>query len=274
MGKMLFQFDVTLGWWMPIYWKHVTFTGSDDDKSQRAEKTYMRPNPSCNLLVHFITEDYKQQAENVGKALFINFNFAIMIPLLMKWNVLVATSITNRIPEAAAMATYMFLTLNSGTGTYEIWGNPYDWVHARNISEAFDSSVPTWVDNGVDIESDFIANEEHAKVTVIRELIYQARAANKWTVTLVDDPRIEYGDILQFVDGNQLYVEDFTRRLERGSEATLEVKGFLISPVSKARGGRPSWKFLLSLRPQSPLEVAPDPEGVAAHQPSPTIVRW
>ena len=105
-------------------------------------------------------------------------------------------------------------------------------MHARNTSEAFDSSVPVYIDNAMDIECDFIVNEEHAKAVAIRELIYSAREANKWSVTMVDDPRIEYGDILQFHDGSQLYVEDFSRSLERGSEATLDVSGFLI-PVAK-----------------------------------------
>jgi len=138
--------------------------------------------------------------------------------------------------ESVAMYSWMLLAMTIGTGTYEIWGTPYDWVHARNVSEAFDSSVPIWVDNVEDIESDFMVNEEHAKATAIRELIYQARAANKWSATIVDDPRIEFGDILQFDDGSQLYVEDYTRSLERGSEATLEVKGFLIPVTAVVRG--------------------------------------
>jgi hypothetical protein len=138
--------------------------------------------------------------------------------------------------EAVLVGAWAMMTMTIGTGTYEIWGTPYDWVHARNVSEAFDSSVPIWVDNVVDIESDFMVNEEHAKTTAIRELIYQARAANKWSATIVDDPRIEFGDILQFDDGSQLYVEDFSRSLERGSQAVLDVQGFLI-PVTQVIPG-------------------------------------
>jgi hypothetical protein len=140
--------------------------------------------------------------------------------------------------EALWQIAFCFLMMNCGTGVYEIWGTPFEWVHARNTSEAFDSSVPVWVDNSADIESDFIVNEEHAKATCIRELIYQAREANKWTVSIVDDPRIEFGDILEFTDGSKLYVEDFSRHLERGSEAILEVKGFLIPPAKIVGEGR------------------------------------
>ena len=151
----------------------------------------------------------------------------------------VPTPITGSIAEALATGAWATMAMTLGTGTYEIWGTPFDWVHARNTSEAFDSSTPTWVDNNQDIESDFITNENHAKAVAIRELIYLARSANKWSVTLVDDPRIEFGDILEFTDGNQFYVEDFSRSLERGSEATLDVKGFLIPPFAKAQAEEP-----------------------------------
>ena len=134
--------------------------------------------------------------------------------------------------DAITTGAWATMAMTLGTGTYEIWGTPFDYVFPRNTSEAFDVSVPTYVDNVMDIESDFIMSEEHAKAVAIRELIYSAREANKWSATIVDDPRIEIGDILQFYDGSQLYVEDFSRSVERGSEATLEVKGFLI-PVTK-----------------------------------------
>ena len=159
--------------------------------------------------------------------------------------------------EAAMLGVWALMAMTIGTGTYEIWGTPYDWVHARNVSEAFDSSQPPWVDNVADIESDFVVNEDHAKGIAIRELVYRAREANKWSVTLVDDPRIEYGDILQFTDGSKLYVEDFSRRLDRGSEAILDVKGFLI-PLNKMRSEG-------AIRP--PLEVPPPGTGTSEPPP-------
>jgi len=142
---------------------------------------------------------------------------------------LFTTPVTSK-AEAALYLIFMAQMMMIGTGSYEIWGIPYEYVHAKNVSEAFDSSRPTWVNNVQEITCDLIANEEHAKAMAIRELIYSARAANKWSVTIVDDPRIEYGDILEFPDGSQLYVEDFSRGLERGTEAILDVKGFLVGP--------------------------------------------
>jgi len=144
----------------------------------------------------------------------------------------VPTPVTGSVFESIQLAAWVYIMMTIQNGVYEIWGTPYDWVHARNTSEAFDSSVPTYVDNVMDIENDFIVDESHAKAVAIRELIYSARSANRWSVTLVDDPRIEYGDILKFTDGSQLFVEDVSRQLERGSEAILDVQGFII-PLTK-----------------------------------------
>ena len=246
--QILTQETFTLGWFMP-YWKKKLYFS--EDKTQRATNTRLVPNPSMNVFLKFTQEKWIQQTENGGVLKFNNIaNTAIMGSLLALWQASYwqpipvaggigggATIPAGRKVEAGFQLAFMTLMLNIGTGTYEIWGTPYDWVHARNTTEAFDSSVPTWVDNATDIESDFIANDEHAKAVAIRELIYLARSASKWNVTIVDDPRIEYGDILQFTDKSQLFVEDFTRRLERGSEAVLDVSGFLIIPIAKVSPG-------------------------------------
>jgi hypothetical protein len=123
----------------------------------------------------------------------------------------------------------MFLSLMLiGTGIYEVWGNPYDWKHAKNTTEAYDTSGVQWLDNPETVECDLIMNESHADAIAVQELIYLARSASKTDTTIVDDLRMEKGDIVQFADGTKFYVENFTRSLTRGTAATLELQGFLI----------------------------------------------
>jgi hypothetical protein len=264
---------ITLGWFIP-YWKRTVWYSEDHTLRAVPESTRINWETSSSvnefakkwLKFDFVEEKWIAQAENKGKLSFRNYQaivagtaFALMIAKIGARSDNVAGLITAPPPtgvtavpsppgtvlrtvpaatgsilEAVLTGVWATMAMTIGTGTYEIWGTPFDWVHARNTSEAFDSSVPLWVDNPKEIESDFVVNEEHAKALAIRELIYEARSVNKWSVTLVDDPRIEYGDILQFVDGNQLFVEDFSRSVERGSEATLDVKGFLIPPFAGA----------------------------------------
>ena len=299
-GQLLNSYDITLGWFLP-YWKKTVYFS--DDKTQRAVNTWMRSNPSANKFgwppfVQDGPDRYRQQTEVQGKIHLINWSFAAMPPLLYLW----IKSVRERtdhvtgafevpptgglvsIPEAGPLNTvpspngslkesimlgiFMYLMIKVGTGTYEIWGQPFHWAHARNISEAFDESVPTWVDNAVEIECDFIQNEEHAKQTAIRELIYQAKEQNKWNVTIVDDPRIEVGSILQFTDGTQLYVEDFNRKLERGSEATLDVQGFYIGLV------RGIGKTIAGGTPPLPGEVTGGQLPPGTGEPPPTSFVW
>jgi hypothetical protein len=244
-GQKLTEEIVTVGWFSP-YWKRTFYFS--EDQTLRAENTYYVENPSVNTFrpTAFVDIYYTQQTENRGKLTFHNKNFYLMAWIIHQWFTAhgapdgvagTATVPIGRKIEAIHMLAFTLALMNMGVGVYEIWGNPFDWVHARNTSVAFDSSVPPWVDRNVDVDSDFIVNEEHAKAVAIRELIYQARAANKWSVTLVDDPRIEFGDVLQFPDNTQLYVEDFTRSLERGSEAVVEVSGFLVKPFAAAESG-------------------------------------
>lgn len=252
-GQKLNEYTITLGWFLPYLYKHVHFSVGDTSEKgiQRAENTYYVANPSCNLSIggvqlgYFVFESYIQQTETQGKLSFKSLAPFAVLGLITSWGlahrkadqVIIDTPTTGhtvstgRLEMALYQIAFCYVMMAIGTGKYEIWGNPFNWVHARNTSEAFDSSVPTWVDNAVDIDTDFIVNEEHAKAVSVRELVYQSREASKWNVTIVDDPRIEMGDILQFTDGSQLYVENFTRRVERGSEASLDIQGFYVGNV-------------------------------------------
>jgi hypothetical protein len=136
-----------------------------------------------------------------------------------------------RIIQATAEIAVLLIMMSIGTGMYEIRGVPYDLVNARNRTEATASGVQDWLLQGVDIENDFVMNEQHAQAFAARELIYAARSAQSYSATIVDDPRIEPGDIISLYDGSALYVQDYSRTLTHGSPAVLTVKGFECSAV-------------------------------------------
>jgi len=243
-GRKLASATITTGWFSPYIRYHVFFSA---DTTQRAAATYLVINQSCNnLLQPSFIEDYQQIADNEGS---INLTttgvtyIELVVGIVAK---LVAAAVPDgvitgdflffgggvtipvgRIIEAAADITLLYAQASMGTGIYEVWGNPYDAVHARNTSEAYDQNAPPWMDNPQTVSSDFIISEAHAGTVVVRELIYLSKAADKWTVTITDDRRIEYGDIIQFPDGSRMYVEDFTRSIQRDAKNELEVTGFL-----------------------------------------------
>jgi len=138
------------------------------------------------------------------------------------------TDPTGKIVYGGIELSVLLVMASIGTGMYEICGTPYDYVHARNISEAYDSSAPDWLQNEVDIENDFVDSEQAAQAFAVRELIYQARSAASYGLQVVDDPRIEPGDILSLPDGTRIYVTGYSRDLTSGAPAMLDVQGFQI----------------------------------------------
>ena len=116
--------------------------------------------------------------------------------------------------------------MSIGTGVYEIWGTPYDMVHARNTTTAYGKNTQDWEINVAEIENDFVMNQEQSQGFAVRELIYSYRSASSYNISIVDDPRIERGDIISLKDGSRVYVTDYTRDLSIGAAATLDITGF------------------------------------------------
>lgn len=212
-----------------------------DDASQRASNTYMVVKQSANSgLISFCDEEYEQKTQTSGLITVTTSVFAPLLAtqalatILLMANIpdFVAVYVTvpwGRRIQAAAQVELLLIMMCLGTGQYEVRGTPYDYVHARNTVEAFDCDAPDWLQKIVDIENDFVMSEDAAQAFAVRELIYQAGAANNYGVTIVDDPRIEPGDIVELHDGTRLYVTGYSRDLSRGAAATLDLEGFRVA---------------------------------------------
>ncbi|MNG09144.1 hypothetical protein D3C84_925480 [compost metagenome] len=128
----------------------------------------------------------------------------------------------------AGQVAFFLIIMSLGTGVYEIWGEPFDYVHETNTTEAYNDSTPEWMRLEETIDSDFVMNEGHAQQIAVRELLYRSLSATTWNVDIIDHPALERGDILQLPDGSRLYVLSFSRDLTRGSAAMLSVQGFRV----------------------------------------------
>ncbi len=129
----------------------------------------------------------------------------------------------------AALELVALITLASiGTGVYEIHGKPFDYVNARNRTRAYNINADPWSEKNEEIESDFISNEAHAQAVATREFLYRALQSGSYSVQIVDDPRIEVGDILQLPDRSKVYCTGYSRDLSFGAPAVLNVSGFAV----------------------------------------------
>jgi hypothetical protein len=210
------------------------------DRMRRAEGTHMKVLSSVNdSLLKVGTEYYRELDPFHGDitvdidewvpTLVIICSVAYLIAAAIPDGVSGAETISiGRLVEAALAIVIWLVMMSLGTGQYEIWGRPYDYVHSQNKTEAYDETVPIWARVEKQLHSDLIVDEPHAQEIVTAELLFEILSATRTTAEVVDDPRIERGDILRLDGQTRLYVEDYTRALDRGSENVLQVVGFRV----------------------------------------------
>lgn len=131
-----------------------------------------------------------------------------------------------RVIHGIAEAILLLILMSLGTGSYEIIGEPFDFVHSVNTTIAIDDASPKWMEAQVTEENDLIYDEAHAQQVVVRELLHRIAEQNKWDAQIIDDPRIEPGDIIELPDTSRVFVQDYERNLTRGSPALLTLRGF------------------------------------------------
>jgi hypothetical protein len=236
--RILDKATMTAGFFKLKLERDVTFSR---DGTQRARNTHMVVRQSANAgLLPVCSEDYSQKSITSGQIVLTTSAWVPTLATACIANKVVASYIGDLVvsfgggytvpvgrPIEGAADVVLFLTMMSiGTGVYEIWGTPYDMVHTRNTTTAYGKAVQDWEINVAEIENDFVMNQQQSEGFAVRELIYSYRSASSYNVSIVDDPRIERGDIIALKDGSRVYVTDYTRDLSFGAPATLDITGF------------------------------------------------
>jgi len=128
--------------------------------------------------------------------------------------------------KIAIITSLLYMITRTGTGIYNIYGVPYDFVHEVNQVEAYDSAAVAQQEEIVTIESSLIPSQDIARSVAQAELLYRVKAANGGSFLMVDDYRVECADIYLLPDATRVFVEDFSRNLTPGAPAELEIMGF------------------------------------------------
>lgn len=157
-------------------------------------------------------------------------------------SVAIAAGGATGIAGAAALGVLLTDFFNSvtkqGTGVYEIWGRPYDYVQVINEVECYDEDAPVERENVEDLESALIPNEATAVALATAELLFRVRSAKSARMTILDDYRVEPGDLLrlpeQVIAENDLpagarfcVLPGMARDLMQGPAAGLMLPGFV-----------------------------------------------
>jgi hypothetical protein len=133
-----------------------------------------------------------------------------------------------RLVESALMIGIMLIMMCIGTGTYEIWGTPYEMVYLEEQAIAIKSGVEFWEEREKEIRNDFVSTLEQAQPLVINELHFEVMKEQPRSLLLRYDPRIEPGDIIQLSSQVKIWVESVSRVVTQDSSevATMTVTGY------------------------------------------------
>ncbi len=238
MNRLLDRASITAGFFQLTQNRDIYF-GSD--QTQRARDTHMIIRQSANSgLLHFCSEDYEQLTTTMGRVTLRTSIFAPMLAIDSMAGMIASSFIPDgvgsyltipigRLIHAGLEVVVLIIMMCMGTGQYEIWGTPYNYVHARNTTTAYNPAAKPWEIKPQEIENDFVTNDDEAQAFSVRELIYEARSSQTYNIKIVDDTRIERGDIIELKDGSRMYVTGYNRELTNGASAVLSVQGFRIS---------------------------------------------
>lgn len=247
--RVLGQANITAGFFQLHQRQEIWFS---DDHTQRARDTRLVIRQSANSgLLNVCDEEWEVLGEVGGAGdlhgqivlttsawvpliatqAIASMLYAATIPDYVYSLVAGVTVSWGRLIHAAAEVDILIVMMSVGTGSYEIWGVPYDYVHGRNTTEAYDASAIVGEDKLTTIETDFVMNEAHAEAIAGREFLFAAMSANSFGLTMVDDLRLQVGDILELPDATRLFVTGFDRNLSHGAPATLSVQGFQLPAV-------------------------------------------
>lgn len=234
-SQLLYSTAMTAGWFDI---KQEEKTWFSEDRTQRAENTTMRiiDSVNANSFVTVADEEYEQKDEYHGEIKLTTRSWVPGLLLLATANIIAngnqpdGVSGTQTVPigkalMGASIASVYLIMLSMGVGRYEIWGSPYDWVHAKNTTVALLSDQPDWALGELELENDLVANEQQATALATNALVYETAKQYGMSVQMVDDPRIEVGDILKFPDGVRMLVLGFSNDFSRPAQATISVQG-------------------------------------------------
>ena len=89
-----------------------------------------------------------------------------------------------RVIRGIAEGSLLLIMMSIGTGHYEVWGEPVDYVHAVNKTEAFDENAPLWMEDVQEEGNDLIFDETHAQEVAIRELLHRSAETSRWDTVI------------------------------------------------------------------------------------------
>jgi hypothetical protein len=222
------------------------------DHMQRAKNTRMiikqsvvtkvgRMHSAVYFGLEWAVESYKQVDDFHGQVLITvpwyapaMFGTALVEYLIAAYKGDLTTSLggltipIGRIMEALCLIQILGMMMCIGTGQYEIWGTPYDYVYREKQSTAMECGIEYWQINEKVIKNDFLGTQEQADAVALLELIWEKSKCFPRKLVIQDDPALEIGDMLRLPDEIKFFITGITKSIKRGDVPLLTLDGFKV----------------------------------------------
>jgi hypothetical protein len=130
--------------------------------------------------------------------------------------------------QAQALVSLLLVMMCLGTGQYEIWGTPYDYVYLEKDSLAYVQGLEYYEENPMEIKNDFIGSHERADAVAVCELTWQQSLGNPRRIVITNDPSLEIGDIIALPDGRKFCITNMSKTIRRGEVPLLNLDCFKV----------------------------------------------
>lgn len=245
--QLLGSAQVTTGFFTQ---KEVLTCYWSDDHRQRGDGTRLVVKKSAQESIarlafgfDIMTESYEQADEFHGK---ITVAVSVFVPVLatvalleylaLAWvpDEVVAplgagiTIPVGRAGQAVALTSILVIMMCLGTGQYEIWGRPYDYVYLEKDSIAYVQGTEYYEENPLEIKSDFIGTHERADAIAMCELTWQQSLGHPRKLFITNDLALEPGDIVSLPDSRRFCIQGMSKTIKRGEVPLLSLDGFKV----------------------------------------------
>ena len=239
--QTLVRLTVPVGFWRPTH--TVDFTWSRGDTLRCQTTTFViQTSVNDHLLLNIGDETYQQTSDFGGTItveivkFILGFITLIVIILLVKAAVPDICSLpgtpnipVGRILEAIVLQLILLTLAVSSSGVYEIHGRPLLPVFKEITVEMTKEGTPDYLLNQKELRNDWLNSEVVLAEIALLELIFEISQAFPREFTILNDVRLEVGDLVELPIGNgmRIWVESFRKTLSRDQVPLLEVAGYL-----------------------------------------------
>ena len=120
-----------------------------------------------------------------------------------------------------AMAGLLWAMQFIGTGVYEVWGKPFEYVYQEIVSDNRLTGLDPEELRKAEYRNDFVSTMEKLDELGAEHLRREMLKNQLYDIQILDDPLLEVDDVVELRDGSRYYVVSVKKTIQRGGRSTM-----------------------------------------------------